>query len=411
MTEISDRFILNESKRRSAPASSRYSRISPIGASSALPNETIRWRFPSQSPGRYADFSQSFISFDVKSSALTTGMSVCGAPGFFRTSLVRCAGQHLSSYENYQCWRNLYTKQHVPTDFLGTDGAVMMGTSTGLIGEISTAGTTRSYTDFLSNYAPIFALDKYCPLGTNSPIEWDLTVGAITDNFQYVDLATATAHAAAANPLLFTNLVLHLCVVDVPIDVERSIVSMVGGEFREIVNNIGYSPHFATATNTSFVYNLGLSCSSLSKIDVCFTEPTGINTIPFNVFLKRDLTMARLLVDGSPLLPHGISATSSAIALCMNRCADHSLSDFQSFQLGAKNDYNENGFWISFDCESVARKSSTLRSGLNVSSSTITLELTFGTGLPANLNVHVFSHYDALISCDYSGSKDWEISI
>ena len=172
MSQISDRFLLNESKKRSAPASTKFSRISPISSSTALPNETIRFRFPSQSPGRYMDPSQSFISYNVTSGAVPGPMSVCGCGGFVRTSLVRCAGQHLSSIENYPFWRNLYTKQHVPEDFLKTDGAIMMGTADANNGEaVLIASTPRSYVDFLSNFAPIFQLDKMIPMGTNSPLE------------------------------------------------------------------------------------------------------------------------------------------------------------------------------------------------------------------------------------------------
>ena len=412
-TKTSDRFLMVESKMRSSPASTKYSRITPVGSSSALAGETIRWRFPSQAPGRYFDPSQSFISYTVTNPVATSGMGVSGCGGFYRTSLLRCAGQHLSSIENYPLWRNLYTKQHVPIDFLKNDGAVMMGTADASKGEsLLITSPARSFVDFLSNFAPLFQLDNMISLGTNSPLEWDLTIGGAADNYMYATDVLGNAHVALGEAgFKLTELVLHLAITDVPVQIERDIVSLVGGEFREITNNTIYNPFFAASGGQSFVFQLGLSCSSLNKIDVCMTETGTISQIPFNVFVKKNLVSARLLIDGIPILPHGINAKSNAIALAMNRVADHSLADFGSFQVGTPTQFNDTGFWLSFDTDSITRKGNELRSGLNVSSATVVLELNFDAATAENLNVHCISHFDSLVSCDYSGSKDWEISI
>ena len=414
MSQISDRFLMVESKRRSAPASTKFSRISPIGSSTALPGEIIRFRFPTGSQGRFMDTSQSFISFTVTSSVTTTGMSCSGAGGFFRTSLVRSAGNHLTSIENYQLYRNLYTKQHCSADYLSNDGAVMCGTSTNLVGEITLATVPRAYVDFLSNFSSFFSTDRMIPLSTNSPIEWDLTLGSIDSNFLYTNDAAGNAHVATGSTaLVFSDIMIHACLTDVPMEVDRTIMNMVDYQFREILYSTLYSPFFAASGGSNFIFQLGMSCSSLSKLDVCFTEPTTISTIPFNVLLKKGLASARVLIDGIPHLAHGISGTN-AIALAYNRVADHSLNNINTFQSGSAVDFNATGYWISFDFEAIAKKGSELRSGLNVSTSTVVLELTFAAALTANLNVHCFSSFDALVSADFtpgSGSRDWELSI
>ena len=410
MSAISDRFM-SKPKERSSPSKLTYSRVTPIGSSGAKAGETIRLRLANMRVGAYLDPTQSFISFKLKSSDAVVATPYSGTSAIFRTAIVRCAGQQLSIIDQYQLYRNILARSY-DKEFLANDGNILSHMNSNGVGEGFTAGEEKQCVELLSNFSPLFQSETYVPLFSNDSLELDLVVGDPTYAFAYATLLDANNHTVKSDAIELSDITVHCAIVEVPQDVDRQIVSAHNGLWQFYNENVQYVPFSLNSGSSSAVLNLGLSMSSLTKLDMVFTAQTDASTLPLDVFAKNDLAKAELLIDGVPVLPMGIDCKSDAVTVAYSRIARHGLSDAGLFENRTLSTFQTNDFIVSFDLESIVRKEG-LRSGINVSSSTVQLVLTFGTPLPAQTNVHCYATHDALVSFDASasGTRTFEISI
>ena len=408
---ISSRFQ-NIPSAAHSPAKLTYSRISPIGSNSARQNETVRIRLPSMRVATYFDPTASFISFDMKSAAAVTGMPLAGVGAIWRSAVVRCAGQQLSIIDQQQLFRNIQARS-LDKEVLKNDMQVML--HTGENGGASfTANETKKCVEMLSNLSDFFAQNQYIPLFSNDAIELDLTLGDANYPFSYGTGQNASDAAALADAIELTNITLHLGVLELALEVDRTVVAEHSGLWTFPLENVQYVPFTVNSGATNAVLNLGLSCSSLSKVEFVFTTATGPETLPHNVFPKLDLAKAELLIDGTPVLPSGMDCSSDAITVAYARVAKHALHDEAMYERRDNTDFTVKDYIVSFDLESIARGAADyVRSGVNVSSSTVQLVLTWGTALAAQTNVHIYAYHNALVSFDASGSgtRSFELSI
>ena len=404
---ISDRF-LSQPRERAAPARLTYSKISPLGSNSARANEVVRLRLPSMRHGAYLDAPQSFVSFKLKSSDATVSLPYPGVKAIFRNAVVRCAGQQLSNIDQFQLWKNIEARSTDP-EVLGKDFKLMIHTNTNGVGEAFTAGEVKECAIPLYEFSSLFGNSTYIPLANNDPVELDLTVGDVTYGFSYADLATANAHGAKMDGIELSEITLHAAIVEIPQMIDKNVYNAHNGVWQYYLENVQYVPTTIQTGASNAVVQLPASMSSLSSVVIAMTSQTDASTLPLNVFAKNDLAKVELMLDGSPIqLPHGLEAGNTAIAAAYNRIARHGLAgdDYE-----VRND--SDSFIITLDCEALVGKGDALRSGVNCSASTLSLQLTFGTPLAAPVTVQCYLVHDALCPLDMStsGTKTFELSI
>lgn len=401
-TAISTRFLTSD-KKRGAPARLTYTQITPLTGTTAQAGETIRWKLPSNRVGTYADFDYSFLEMKV-TIANQTGivtLNVAGLGGLFKQVVVRNAGSHLSDINSYDVWRNIHFKESVKPEFLTNDGSIIMGTESNLKGQ-DLANGTAVLCDFLPNLASVFQVSKYVPLFSADGLELDI----VTGDAQYGFITALTAGATVT----FSDMKIHLAIIETAPEVDRAIIAEHDGVFKYLLNNSGHFVTTIPSGSSTHNFNIGASYSSLNKIDVVLVNPVGVANK--HLFNRNSLSKATLLIDGSPVIySQGQFVGSEAVNLCYSRGAMHMMADMSLFQNYTIANYLSNAYIVSFDLETLVGKAETLRSGVNVSASTLQLVLDFSTQTSANLTCHVFAYYDALMSMDVAGTRQFEISI
>ena len=401
-TAISTRFLTAD-KRRGAPARLQYTQITPLTGTSASAGETIRYKFPSNRVGTYADFDYSFLEMRVKISGQTgpVALNVAGIGGCFKQVVLRNAGSHISDINSYDVWRNLHFKQSVTQDFMGLDGNIIMGTNTTSSGrELSNGSIVLC--DFLPNLASLFQSSKYVPLFSADGLELDIVLG----DAQYGFITALTPGATVE----FLDMKLHIATIEVSPEVDKAIISQHDGVFKYLLNN---SAHFvSTIPNGTSLhnFNIGASFSSLNKIDfVLVNAGAGVDK---HRFIKHTLKKANLLVDGTPIIyAQGQNSIHDAVNLTYSRGAMHMMTDMSLYQNHTSDNYGDDAYIISFDLETLVGKSENLRSGINVSASNLQLVLEFSIPTMTQITCHSFCYYDALCSMDVAGTRQFEISI
>jgi hypothetical protein len=416
-SSISDRFITVD-KAIASPIRTYYSVLNPISGISASPNQSIKFRLPASRAATYLDPSASFLSFKVTNNGpLDYTMSPVGAPGFFQNIVVRNQGSVLSTLNNYQTYRALHTKTNITEQYLGRDSAVLIGTSDVVKGQtMFRSGAVRSFADCLENYGSIFASGKYIPLFSQDSIELDILIGTLDYNLKYLNDVDVANHAKLGNnALVFSDLTLHLCMIEASPEVDSAIISAHPNSiFKYLTNNAASFQSYITQGAMSHQFQLGASFSSINAIHIVMVDSAlGKHDLQNTSFVKSSLKNASILMDGYPLLSStGIDTSSDAINLSYARVAQHALGDVTRFGHTANGSYGTESYIVSFDTETMFGKSETLRSGLDATGSTMNLKLEFSDlGAVTNLAVYVFIQYDAMVSMSLTEGRNWEVSI
>lgn len=401
-TAISTRFLTAD-KRRGAPARLQYTQITPLTGTSAAAGETIRWKLPSNRIGVYADFDFSFIEMKLTVAGQTGNitLNMSGIGGLFKQVVVRNAGSHLSDINQYDVWRNIHFKESVTPEFLSNDGSIIMGTKNSDEG-LNLSDGTALFCDFLPNLSSVFQVGKYVPLFSADGLELDIVTGSADFGF----LSSLTAGGTVS----FSDMKLHLATVEVAPEIDRAIISEHDGVFKYLLNNSGHFVTTIPSGSSMHNFNIGASYSSLNKLDFVLVNPAFVATK--HDFTKSSLKKATLLIDGNPIIyTQGQFVGSAAVNLTYSRGSMHMMADQQKSQNYDAVDYMSKGYIVSFDLETLVGKSETLRSGVNVSASTLQLVLEFSTATTLQLTCHCFAYYDALMSMDVAGTRQFEISI
>jgi hypothetical protein len=410
MSLISSRFLTSD-KGRAAPARLSFSKITPITGNSAVSDQTIRLHLPSNRVGVYADPEASFLQFSVVT-PLTATMSPIGALGFLKNIVVRNTSNYLSTIDRNEIYRNILSKC-VPENvhYNQADGSIIHGMKDKNSGIQLVAATKYTFCIFMTDLGmSFFQNGSYIPLFSADSLEIDLLLGKFSDNFSGLSV-----DYDASSKIIFSDIVLNLATLEVPAPVDASIIKQHGGVFKFMAQNVGHYQNRIDAGASSSTFTVGMSYSSLNRL-VCVL----VNDIPdtndqISLFSKNRLMRATLLNDGIPVLTaQGLQCEHDAVNLCYSRVSNHCLTDTSVIQSGRAEDgdYKTSAFMFAFDLESLSGKSESLRSSLNVSMTNTQLVLDFGAGgCEFNCTLHVFPHYDALISLDLSASRNFEISI
>lgn len=404
---VSKRFVPVE-KSRAAPSRFQIVRITPLGGTTGVPNQKIRIQFPSNRIGSYLDAENSFISMGFKCPQDVLSLGYGGLGGFFSDVVLRNGGQNLSSLNRNDIFRNYTAKTQIPREYIERDGWIMSGMGTRASTDpIFTGGTVHTLVDPLSNYAPLFRTGSYVPLFTADHLELELTFGTLIQNLDWNHEDTAPSS------LEFSEITLHLAIIEVAPEVDKQIISANNGVFKYLTNNVSYFNYSIASSMSSAIFQLGASFSSCNKIDIMMTNVTKAQKDALDQhFIRHNLKRVSLLVDGSQVLVPYISAESPSIALAMARIAQHGLSDYSTSQRHPWTElYVDDSFIISFDTETTLQKSGELRSGLNLSSSISQISMEFAAAIGADVRVHIFVYYDSLASMDLSGTRNFEQSI
>lgn len=403
---ISTRFLANP-KARSAPARLVYSKQTPIGGNSAVQGQTVRIKLPSNRVGTYFDASASFLQFKVGGFDKAATLSPSGVLGLIKNIVVRNTGNYLSTIDRYDILSNVLIKNNTENEeFLSRDGKVIMLTADATNGKALTAGTTYDACIFLTDLGhSIFEADSYLPLYTADSIEIDLVLS---------DSLTATKIDSTSNgQFSLTDISLNLATIEVPPGVDGNIIQQHGGMFKYLCNNVGHYQSSIQSGVSAHTFNIGMSYSSVNKVTAVMMVQGPLTTDhAISNFIKAGLKKAQLMVDGVPVMNAlGIESSSNAVNLCYARIAQHALVDTEVNMLTAGDNYTTENFLVSFDLDTIAGKSDALRSGLNVSASVTQLVLEFDAPTTAALDLHVFVNYDAMISMDLNGTRNFEISV
>jgi hypothetical protein len=419
---ISDRF-LTEDKQTAAPVRTYMSTINPISGPTSSPNQSIKIRLPAGRAATYLDPSASWISFKVTSNSLQvhSTMSMVGVGGFYNSVTIRNQGAVLSTLNNYQTWRALHMKTNVDENFLSHDSAIMGGTDTYAIGrKLNSAQSTTvtegrngyTFVDPLENLGSIFQNGKYIPLFTQDSIEIDILLGDTNYNLAYPDQADAAAHLALGNnSIVFSEITLHMCLVECSPVVDNSIIKAhEDGIFRYLTNNAACFQSYILKGAANHQMQIGASFSSINSIHIVLVNnDLTTKDHQYTAFKKGNLKNASLLIDGYPILSANGIDSADSINLAYARLAQHSLGDMTRWGHTNAGHYLTDSYVVSFDTETLFGKEK-LRSGLNGTSSTMNLKLDF-TSADSNLGVYVFVQYDALVSMNVYQGRNFEISI
>lgn len=406
-TAISTRFLTSD-KSRGAPARLQYSQVSPHTGTESVAGQVIRFKIPSNRVGTYLDADFSFLQMTVVCTSLsgditTRQLAPAGIGSFFKQIIVRNAGSHLSDVSEYGVWRHLHMYQSVPKEFLSNDGNVIMGSLDVDGGRNLANDKTLTLCDFLTNLSSVFQTNKYIPLFSSDSIEIDLVLG--DKGYGFIEDLNSNA------TVKFTDIKLNLAIVECAPEVDREIISAHQGVFKYLLHNSAHYVSTIPAANLAHTFNIGCSYSSLNRIDFVMVDQGNPTTGKYH-FVKRDLKKATLLIDGVPVIyTSGQTSEHDAVNLCYARGAQHALGDMSLTSLATNTDYSGKRFIGSFDLEALVGRSETLRSGMNVSASTVQLVLEFSNVSISPTTLHVFCYYDALMSMDIAGTRQFEISI
>jgi hypothetical protein len=409
-TAISSRFLTDDKKR--GLARSYFSRIVPLTGNNALPNQNIRFSLPNNRAGTYIDGEHSFIRYKVKTEcAAQTHLTVVGCGGFVKSAILRSSGSYLSQIDNYATYRALHVRSSHPLNYLIGDGAVMSGTKDATTGCTVKAGSARTFVDPLSNFGSVFASNRYIPCFSASPLELELLLAGATDNFLYNELTDYLAHAMLGNSgISFSEIELVLAMVEVSAEIDQQILIQHNNLFKYLCNNTGSFSSNILSGARQHTFNLGISYTSVNKIDIVFVSNS--DTSDLTKFTKGGVSKVNLMIDGvSQVISGGMDVLENSIAIAYMRSAQHALSDTSVTSHATDETFENNCFIVSIDLESLTGKSESLRSGRNTGSSTTQVQVEFAAGATSDLTMHTFVSYDAMVSLDLMGSRQYEVSV
>jgi hypothetical protein len=412
MSLISSRFLSTE-RGRAAPARANMSKITPITGNTSVANETIRFQLPNSRVGTYADPERSMLSFTVEVDK-ECKMSPLGALGFFKNIVVRNASNYLSTIDRNNIYRNMLHRC-APENVLysQTDGHILHGMLDVTTGARIGPGPTekKTFVIFMTDLCGLFQTGSMIPLFTSDFLEIDMLLSAVSDNLTFVDMSSNEVTS-----LKFSDIVLNLATVEIPADVDSSIIKEQNGLFKYPCQNVGHFQSSVIANTSSHTFNLGMSYSSLNRLLIVMVPNKAPNEDQISIFSKNNVVRATLFNDGNPQqISGGIESKHDAINLAFARISNHALTDTSFIQSASEGGsaYADNSFMIAFDLESLSGKSESLRSSLDVTNTNTQLVLDFGVGgSTEDVTLHVFPLYDTLISLDLSSpSRNFEISI
>lgn len=414
---ISSRFMAN-AKSRSAPARLTYSKQTPITGVEAIAGQTIRLKLPSNRVGTYFDPEASFLQFKVNLTGATGTVhySPAGVQGLIQNIVVRNTGNYLSTVDRSDIYSNIVAKNFTPSTYVKHHGRYISGLQNADVGDRVTTTDKTVRCIYLSDLGySLFQCGSYIPLFSSDSIEIDIVLGSSTFGLGGTTSTSSDAGLPSSTVLKLEEIQLNLAVIEVPPPVDGAILKQHGGMFKYLVNNVGHFQSSIQSGVSSHTFNVGMSYSSLNKVTaVLIANNIATNKHQNSVFGKHGIKKATLMVDGVPVMNAlGIECSATAVNLCYNRIAHHALTDLEyapNVHTAHANLETDN-YIITFDLDTIAGKSDSLRSGLNVSASTSQIILEFESATSQALDLHVFAHYDAMISMDINGTRNFEISV